>query len=45
MSKVKFKKPNFDTLTPSSTKKVTSKLLGYLDEVNSDAKQYVEYLL
>ena len=45
MSKVKFKKPNFDTLTPSSTKKVTSKLLGYLDEVNPDAKQYVEYLL
>ena len=45
MSKIKFKKPNFDTLTPSSTKKVTSKLLGYLDEVNPDAKQYVEYLL
>lgn len=45
MSKVKFKKPNFDTLTPSSTEKVTSKLLGYLNEVNPDAKQYVEYLL
>lgn len=45
MSKVKFKKPNFDTLTPSSAEKVTSKLLGYLDEVNPDAKQYVEYLL
>ena len=45
MSKIKFKKPNFDTLTPSKTEKVTSKLLDYLNEINPDAKQYLEYLL
>lgn len=45
MPEIKFKKPNYDTLTPSGVERVTGKLLSYLNDTNPDASEFVHYLL